>query len=736
MQKVGLSFEPTDGGVRVVANGAGRKVEHCVSATAQDRIEEQASRLMERFETGIRPLMDPVALRELGQSLHDTYLKPFPGGAVEFKDDGPGQVLVSSKLPSFLNLPWELLPDANGGLLAEATQWTIRRSHRPDLPTAGARLVAPPLRILFTACAPTDQAGLDYEREEEAILRIADRLGGLVHLEIAETGTFGELGDLISELKPHVVHLSGHGIMRNGVGHFAFEDERGKSDSRDAHEVARQLFAGHGVRLVFVSGCQSGQAGAAGVCQALVAEGHVPLVVGWGASIADSLATEFARVFFHELASGVPVDQAMAKARLALFARCRVRHGAVDLLDASFALPRLYAAEESNELLDPRLAPERPARPGVRYELLGDNIRGLREGFVGRRRVLQRTRPAMQSGKVHVVLLTGIGGAGKSTLATRLANRAKQDGFRVVALHAGHVQTLPFGLRLVGELATACQRLGREGDERLLRDGQRPLGERLRLAVEVLNEAKLLLVLDNLEELMPPPPAAPVWQDAEFAAFFQDLTSRLTGEGRAILTCRYVPDGFDLRQPNLAHEPMPDFTEADFLKYLRRHDRVAERIERGELRPELLASFYRKLGGTPRFVEQAAALLGAISPDRLEEQLERLAAPAACAPDDELKRLQQEYFSSLFLPQLYESLPAQSRLALSRLAVVEAPLPLDGVARVAALCEPDAAAVLEQWLQRSLAQRFGEETETPLYAIYPLQRSFLTDPARLPAPSR
>src|ERR1039458_2875364 len=296
MQKVGLSFKPTDGGVRVVANGAGRKVEHCVSATAQARIEEQASRLMELFETGIRPLMDPVALRELGQSLHDTYLKPFPGGAVEFKDDGPGQVLVSSKLPSFLNLPWELLPDANGGLLAEATQWTIRRSHRPDLPTAGARLVAPPLRILFTACAPTDQAGLDYEREEEAILRIADRLGGLVHLEIAETGTFGELGDLISELKPHVVHLSGHGIMRNGVGHFAFEDERGKSDSRDAHGGDRQLFAGHGVRLVFVSGCQSGQAGASGVCQALVAEGHVPLVVGWGASIADSLATEFARV--------------------------------------------------------------------------------------------------------------------------------------------------------------------------------------------------------------------------------------------------------------------------------------------------------------------------------------------------------------------------------------------------------------------------------------------------------
>ena len=40
--------------------------------------------------------------------------------------------------------------------------------------------------------------------------------------------------------------------------------------------------------------------------------------------------------------------------------------------------------------------PIRPERPGIRYELLGDNIRGLREGFVGRRRLLQRTRPALQ----------------------------------------------------------------------------------------------------------------------------------------------------------------------------------------------------------------------------------------------------------------------------------------------------------------------------------------------------
>lgn len=460
-------------------------------------------------------------------------------------------------------------------------------------------LVVPPLRVLFMACAPTDLAHLDYEKEEETILRIADRLGGKVHLEIAETGTFDELGDLISELKPHVVHLAGHGTVRNGFGYFTFEDDRGRSDPRDAQEMANRLFAGRSVRLVFVSGCQSAQAGVAGICQSLTATGYVPLALGWGGSVADTLATEFARAFLHELAAGQPVDLSIAIARRELFTRGRVRNDQVELLDATFVLPQLYAADSNDRLVDHHLPMERPERPGVYYELLGDKICGLREGFVGRRRLLQRTRPSLRSGDTHVLLLTGIGGAGKSTLATRLANRSRQDGFFLVPLQARRDEAEPFCLRLLGELAVACQRLGREADERMLRDGQRPIADRLRLAVAVLNERRILLILDNLEALMLPPPASLTWNDPAFAQFFRDLTLRLTGEGRAILTCRYVPEGFDPEQPNLAHEALPDFTEADFFKYLRRNDQVAARIERGELSHDLLATFSHKLGRPP-----------------------------------------------------------------------------------------------------------------------------------------
>ena len=730
MAQIEIHLSPReDGSVAVSAKLPGSHAEHIVPSVGVQAVRRNVAELMASFETGLRPLADPVLLAVIGLQLRDVFLRPINGAMT---DDTPLRLLFTSDDPECLNLPWELLPGADGQFLVADARRAIRRSTRVSLPPPSLPLAALPLRILFTACAPIDQSGLDYEKEEETILRIADKLGSRVHLEIAETGTFEELRELILEHRPHIVHLSGHGSVRDGIGSFAFENDCGLLDTHDARKIAAQLFAGSGVRLVFINGCQTAQAAVAGVCQALTAGGHVPLALGWGASIADDHATEFARVFFHDLAAGQPVDHSVASARAALLARCRIRAGGVDLLDASFALPQLHAADGTDVLVDDRLPLDLPKRSGVRYELLGDNIRGLIEGFVGRRRQLQRTRPALRSGEKKVVLLTGIGGAGKSTLATRLANRCVQEGYRVVALQARRDDAAQFCLRLVTELATACQRLGREADETTLLDGKRPLENRLRLAVEILNETKILLVLDNLESLMPLPPAAHDWEWDEVAAFFTHLTTRLTGEGRAILTCRYLPVSFDPLPPNLSHEAMPDFTYADFFKYLRRHPRVAERMERGELDRDLIETFHSKLGATPRFVEQACSILGTLDADRLAQQLDNLGEPAAGTAGDDLWQLQQSYFRDLFLPQLYNTLPAPFRLALSRLALVREALPLDGLVRVTGLEETVTQDFAHRSLGLSLLQRFGEKDETELFAVYPLQREFFTALERLP----
>ena len=117
-----------------------------------------------------------------------------------------------------------------------------------------------------------------------------------------DLGTFEELKEKVSEFKPHIVHLTGHGAVLDGQGHFAFEKEDGTADLVPSEEL-RRFLAGSGVQCVFVSGCQSGKApreALAGICQSLVGA-EVPLAVGWAASIADDLATNFASTFYRTL---------------------------------------------------------------------------------------------------------------------------------------------------------------------------------------------------------------------------------------------------------------------------------------------------------------------------------------------------------------------------------------------------------------------------------------------------
>src|SRR5260370_7182187 len=96
-------------------------------------------------------------------------------------------------------------------------------------------------------------------------------------------------------------------VKDDGLGWFAFEDERGATDLHSSVEMARHLFAGTSVQCAFISGCQTGKAppinAMGGICQGLIRE-EVPLAIGWAPSIADDLATELAQAFYDTLPRG------------------------------------------------------------------------------------------------------------------------------------------------------------------------------------------------------------------------------------------------------------------------------------------------------------------------------------------------------------------------------------------------------------------------------------------------
>src|ERR1019366_7248503 len=74
--------------------------------------------------------------------------------------------------------------------------------------------------------------------------------------------------------RPHLVHITGHGELdANGIGRFAFEDERGGTDSQPVAEIINQVFRGSAVRCLFLNACQTGKAAAAGLSEQLVKAG-------------------------------------------------------------------------------------------------------------------------------------------------------------------------------------------------------------------------------------------------------------------------------------------------------------------------------------------------------------------------------------------------------------------------------------------------------------------------------
>jgi hypothetical protein len=159
--------------------------------------------------------------------------------------------------------------------------------------------------------------------------------------------------------------------------------------------------------------------------------------------VADDRATAFCETFYHRLMSGDAVAEAAARARESVRRQGERREGQ----ELTFLLPQLYAAGPVEALFDPRGEQETFRGVRTRYELLPGGVTGLREGFVGRRREQQKLLPALREADTTFVVLHGIGGQGKSTLATRLVDRLRGAGFE-----ARSVRTL----RQPGESAAVC----------------------------------------------------------------------------------------------------------------------------------------------------------------------------------------------------------------------------------------------------------------------------------------
>ncbi len=114
--------------------------------------------------------------------------------------------------------------------------------------------------------------------------------------------------------------------VRKNTGYVVLPDDSGGARLMDEDGFALFFNTFQDIRLIVLNACEGGQSSAteqlAGLGDKLVQLAAVPAVVAMQYPIADDAAKTFAAEFYQALADGLPIDAALAQARLALYQEC------------------------------------------------------------------------------------------------------------------------------------------------------------------------------------------------------------------------------------------------------------------------------------------------------------------------------------------------------------------------------------------------------------------------------
>lgn len=226
------------------------------------------------------------------------------------------------QLQALCSLPWEMLysPADQGFLCRDASTPVVRHLGvpAPGLPGAFQR----PLTILVVLSSPPGFPALQVERERDRL----EQTWGLrdeVNLVILEKATLDALREAVRLRPVHAFHFVGHAAFDPGSGDgvLLFAGPGGGAEAVSGRQLAPVLRSGQMPRVAFLNAChtarQAEREGAdplGGVAAALLAN-SVPAVVAMQSRVLDETALTFGTSFYHSLARGGTLEDAVTEAR-------------------------------------------------------------------------------------------------------------------------------------------------------------------------------------------------------------------------------------------------------------------------------------------------------------------------------------------------------------------------------------------------------------------------------------
>ncbi len=511
---------------------------------------------------------DPDHLKALGKSIYDNiFSTPQRRSLIENKGPDDLIIRIKSDIPKVHDIPFELL---NRGPKKEEFCYLLKDPTINLLREPGNdiywELPKRPLKMLLILAQPLEimkEAPIDPLREVEEIKEALGELleDGLIELFIEERSSLRRLFERLKSQSFDIVHYSGHGVKG---GYLILEDSKDpQRAAQKSPEDFAEIFRDRPPRLIYLDTCEGARSDTYSPSLAYILSKNLPhcAVVANTAAISDRAATKSVKNFYEKLGSERFEDA------ISYLRRETPTEWYKTVL---FALPgRRFFKKEVIEV------PERS--PRVEYGLAPPTTRST---YVYRYRLVRKASDLIEDQRA--LLLHGLGGTGKSTLAQYLC--------RFFGSYFDHIIFIDLKAEDIEEPEGVFKIL--EGPECFAIEGS-PSNTKERVK-KIASHGRLLLVLDNLEEYAQD-------KDGDLKRKWRIFLDALLDNPKifTMLTSRFVPyrDQRDRLIGDDATLDIREYEEAD-IRLLLHHEESKSR-ERYERLREILPALKKEFGLHP-----------------------------------------------------------------------------------------------------------------------------------------